>query len=115
MRTLVAIVALALSASPALAQPQTQPQPQAQTQAPTQAQTQAPTQRKDCGELKTEIETKIRNNGVKVFTLAVVDKDAAEDGRVVGTCDGGTNKIVYKRGAVEAPRDTTGEAKSQPK
>ena len=115
MRTLVAIVALALSASPALAQPQTQPQPQAQTQAPTQAQTQAPTQRKDCGELKTEIETKIRNNGVKVFTLAVVGKDTAEDGKVVGTCDGGTNKIVYKRGAVEAPRDTTGEAKSQPK
>ena len=111
MRTLVAIVALALSASPALAQPQTQPQ----TQAPTQAQTQAPTQRKDCGELKTEIETKIRNNGVKVFTLAVVGKDTAEDGKVVGTCDGGTNKIVYKRGAVEAPRDTTGEAKPQPK
>lgn len=114
MRTLVAIVALALSASPALAQPQTQPQPQAQpqTQAPTQAQTQAPTQRKDCGELKTEIETKIRNNGVKVFTLAVVGKDAAEDGKVVGTCDGGTNKIVYKRGVVDAP---AGEAKSQPK
>ena len=115
MRTLVAIVALALSASPALAQPQTQPQPQAQTQAPTQAQTQAPTQRKDCGELKTEIETKIRNNGVKVFTLAVVGKDTAEDAKVVGTCDGGTNKIVYKRGVAEAPRETTGEAKPQPK
>jgi hypothetical protein len=76
MRTLVAIVALALAASPALAQ----------------------TERKDCGELKTEIENKIKNNGVKVFTLTVVDKDAAEDGKVVGTCDGGTKKIVYKRG-----------------
>src|SRR6266496_2987995 len=97
MRTLVAIVALALAASPALAQTQTQ------------------TQRKDCGELKTEIETKIRNNGVKVFTLAVVGKDTAEDGKVVGTCDGGTNKIVYKRGVAEAPRETTGEAKPQPK
>ncbi len=63
--------------------------------------------------LKSEIEAKIKNNGVKVFTLTVVDKDAAEDGKVVGTCDGGTNKIVYKRGAVDAPRDTTGEAKSQ--
>ena len=125
MRTLVAIVALALAASPALAQTPTQTPAPTQTptqtptptptQTPTQTPTPTPTQRKDCGELKTEIETKIRNNGVKVFTLAVVDKDAAEDGRVVGTCDGGTNKIVYKRGAVEAPRDTTGEAKSQPK
>jgi hypothetical protein len=75
MRTLVAIVALALAASPALAQ-----------------------QRKDCGELKSEIEAKIKANGVKVFTLTVVDKDAAEDGKVVGTCDGGTKKIIYKRG-----------------
>ena len=55
-------------------------------------------QRKDCNELKGEIETKIRNNGVKEFTLTVVDTDAKEDGKVVGTCDGGTKKIVYKRG-----------------
>ena len=53
---------------------------------------------KPCEELKTEIETKIKNNGVKVFTLAIVDKDAAEDGKVVGTCEGGSKKIVYKRG-----------------
>jgi hypothetical protein len=53
---------------------------------------------KPCEELKTEIETKIKNNGVKVFTLTIVDKDAAEDGKVVGTCEGGTKKIVYKRG-----------------
>jgi len=55
-------------------------------------------QRKDCDELKGEIETKIKNNGVKEFTLTVVDADAKEDGKVVGTCDGGTKKIVYKRG-----------------
>ncbi len=119
MRTLVAIVALALAASPALAQTPTQtpaPAPtQTPTQTPTPTPTPTPTQRKDCGELKTEIETKIRNNGVKVFTLAVVGKDTAEDGKVVGTCDGGTNKIVYKRGVAEAPRETTGEAKPQPK
>ena len=123
MRTLVAIVALALAASPVLAQTPTQTPAPAPTQTPTQAptptptptQTQTQTQRKDCGELKTEIETKIRNNGVKVFTLAVVGKDTAEDGKVVGTCDGGTNKIVYKRGVAEAPRETTGEAKPQPK
>ena len=55
-------------------------------------------QRKDCGELKNEIEEKIRKNGVESFTLAIVEKDAQAEGKVVGTCDGGTKKIVYKRG-----------------
>jgi hypothetical protein len=55
-------------------------------------------QAKPCEELKAEIDAKIKNNGVKVFTLTIVDKDAAEDGKVVGTCEGGTKKIVYKRG-----------------
>ena len=56
-------------------------------------------QRKDCGELKGEIEAKIKKNGVEKFSLDVVDMDAeAKDGKVVGTCDGGTKKIVYKRG-----------------
>ncbi|HWL62507.1 MAG TPA: DUF1161 domain-containing protein [Steroidobacteraceae bacterium] len=55
-------------------------------------------QAKSCEELKSEIEAKIRQNGVTEFTLTVVDKDAAEDGKVVGTCGGGTRKIIYKRG-----------------
>jgi hypothetical protein len=55
-------------------------------------------QRKDCNELKAEIDAKITKNGVQAFTTTVVDKDAAEDGKVVGTCDGQTKKIVYKRG-----------------
>jgi hypothetical protein len=56
-------------------------------------------QRKDCGELKAEIDAKISNNGVRTFTTTIVDKDAEVDGKVVGTCDGGTKKIVYKRGS----------------
>lgn len=55
-------------------------------------------QRKDCNELKGEIEAKIKKNGVEKFTLDIVEKDAQGDGKVVGTCDGGTKKIVYKRG-----------------
>lgn len=55
-------------------------------------------QSKSCEELKGEIEAKIRQNGVAEFTLTIVDKDAAEDGKVVGTCGGGTKKILYKRG-----------------
>jgi hypothetical protein len=53
--------------------------------------------RKDCNELKGEIEAKIKKNGVEKFSLDIVDADAQADGKVVGTCDGGTKKIVYKR------------------
>jgi Protein of unknown function (DUF1161) len=54
-------------------------------------------QRKDCGELKSEIEEKIKKNGVEKFSLDIVDADKQAEGKVVGTCDGGTKKIVYKR------------------
>ena len=79
MKGLIAIAASLLIASPALAQV------------------------KPCEELKGEIDTKIKNNGVAAFSTTIVDKDAAEDGKVVGTCDGGSKKIVYKRGAADAP------------
>ena len=55
-------------------------------------------QKKECGELKTEIEAKIKKNGVDKFSLDVVDADKQAEGKVVGTCDGGTKKIVYKKG-----------------
>jgi hypothetical protein len=54
-------------------------------------------QTRDCEELKTEIEAKIKKNGVDKFSLEVVDADKQADGKVVGTCGGGTKKIVYKR------------------
>ena len=73
MRAIVLLAALMLAASPALA-------------------------RKDCEELKSEIESKIKANGVPVFTLEIVPNDEVKDGEVVGSCDGGTKKIVYKRG-----------------
>jgi hypothetical protein len=54
--------------------------------------------RKPCDELKGEIEAKIKKNGVDKFSLDIVDSAAeAKEGKVVGTCDGGTKKIVYKR------------------
>ena len=55
-------------------------------------------QKKDCGELKGEIESKIKKNGVEKFSLDVVDADKQAEGKVVGTCDGGAKKIVYKKG-----------------
>jgi hypothetical protein len=62
------------------------------------AMTPALAQVKDCNELKAEIDAKITKNGVTAFTTTIFDKDAPEDGKVVGTCDGGSKKIVYKRG-----------------
>ncbi len=74
MRKTTLILLVALATSPAFAQP------------------------KDCDELKAEIDAKISANGVASFTTTIVARDAAEDGKVVGTCDNGSRKIVYKRG-----------------
>ena len=57
-------------------------------------------QRKDCEALKSEIDAKVRKNGVRAFTLDIVSNDAAKDvkdGQIVGSCDGGTRKIVFRR------------------
>jgi len=53
---------------------------------------------KPCEELKSEIATKLDAKGVKGYTLDVVAKDAAGDQKVVGSCEGGSKKIVYKKG-----------------
>lgn len=53
---------------------------------------------KSCDELKAEIEAKIKAKSVKTYTLDVVGKDEQKEGKVVGTCDGGAKKIIYKRG-----------------
>ena len=53
---------------------------------------------KSCDELKAEIAAKIEKKGVKAYTLDVVKKGEEGDRRVVGTCGGGTQVIVYKRG-----------------
>jgi len=52
---------------------------------------------KPCEELKSEIATKIEANGVKNYTLEVVPSDQAGDRKVVGSCEGGTKKIIYTR------------------
>ncbi len=53
--------------------------------------------RKPCEELKSEIAQKLDAKGVSSYTLEIVAKDQETDAKVVGTCDGGTKKIVYKR------------------
>jgi hypothetical protein len=52
---------------------------------------------KPCEELKSEITKKLEAAGVKSYSLEIVAKDKQADGKVVGTCDAGTKKIVYSR------------------
>lgn len=79
MKTVVTMLvfALALSAGPAFA-------------------------RKACDELKQEITAKLDAKGVKNYTLDVVAHDAQDARTTVGTCDGGTQRIVYERGGKPA-------------
>jgi hypothetical protein len=52
---------------------------------------------KPCEELKAEIATKIEAKGVKNYTLEIVATESVGDGKVVGSCEGGSKKIVYTR------------------
>jgi uncharacterized protein DUF1161 len=66
---------------------------------------------KACEELKTEIAAKLDAKGVKGYTLEIVAKDADAEGKVVGTCEAGSKKIVYRKGAV-AEKSAEKEPKS---
>jgi len=52
---------------------------------------------KPCDELKAEIAAKLDAKQVANYTLHIVPNDQAGDKKVVGTCDGGTKKIVYEK------------------
>ena len=52
---------------------------------------------KPCEELKSEIDAKLKENKVEGYTLEIVANDDVKDQKVIGSCEGGTKKIVYKR------------------
>ena len=77
----------------------------AHAQAPAQASVPAPAPAqaaKPCEELKDEITKKLDAKGVKGYTLEIVAKDKDAEGKTVGTCDGGTKKIIYTRASAPA-------------
>ena len=53
---------------------------------------------KPCEELKNEIDEKVRKNGAENYKLEIVPTDQVGDRTVVGSCNGGKEKIVYTRG-----------------
>jgi hypothetical protein len=52
---------------------------------------------KPCEELKSEIAAKIDAQGAKGYTLEIVANADVKDKTVVGSCEGGTKKIVYSK------------------
>lgn len=52
-----------------------------------------------CDAIRAMIDAKVRAGGVNDFTLSVLDAEAPSGGRVVGSCELGTKKIVYERSA----------------
>lgn len=53
---------------------------------------------KPCEELKAEIEAKIQARGVTSYTLEIVPNNEVHDqNMVVGSCEGGTRKIIYQK------------------
>jgi uncharacterized protein DUF1161 len=57
----------------------------------------AAAQQKDCEQLKTEIAAKLDAKGVKNYTLEIVPAEKVKDEKVVGACEGGSKRIIYKR------------------
>ena len=57
---------------------------------------------KSCDELKTEIAAKMDAKGVKDYTLEAVPTEQVKEQKVVGSCDGGSKKIVYTKGEKKA-------------
>ena len=49
----------------------------------------------NCEAIRAQIEAKVRASGVTTFTLTTVEANAQASGRMVGTCDLGTKKILY--------------------
>jgi len=52
---------------------------------------------KDCGELKSEIAAKLVAAGVSSFHLAIVDKDRKGAGKILGSCENGTKRIIRRK------------------
>lgn len=75
-------------------------------------------QAKPCEELKSEIAAKLDAKGVKSYTLDIVAKDQDAEGKAVGSCEGGTKKIMYRRGtaaaATPAPASQSQSAAKEP-
>lgn len=56
---------------------------------------------KPCEELKSEIAARLDEKKVAGYRLDIVEADKVGERKVVGSCEGGTKKIVYERGGAK--------------
>jgi hypothetical protein len=54
-------------------------------------------QKKTCEDLKMEIAAKLDAKGVKDYDLKIVAAEEVKGEAVVGSCDGGTKRIIYSK------------------
>lgn len=68
-----------------------------------------------CDAVKSDIDAKLKANGVVNFSLEVMSADQADkgDGKVVGHCEG-TNAIVYSRGQSTVNNDNANKTSAPP-
>ncbi len=69
--------------------------------------------RKPCEELRAEIAERIDAKGVTSYSLQIVSPEEVASGRVVGSCDGGTRRIVYARGTTSAESSSALAARTE--
>ena len=67
----------------------------------------------NCEAIRAQIDAKVRAGGVSDFALSVVGADANVGGRVVGSCDLGTKKIVYDKSS--APTAVPSQPRARPR
>ena len=67
-----------------------------------------------CADLQQQIEQKLNANGVKHYTLSVVETRTSDAGaKVVGTCAAGTKKILYSRNSESIAQKTAAQLAAQ--
>lgn len=60
-----------------------------------------------CEDLKAKIEKKVSGKGVKDYGMTVVSKDTKLAGRVLGTCEKGSMKIIHEKSKANPKPDKT--------
>ncbi len=114
MHKVALLACLALISIPSLAQTATVPSTEAVPVTPnvTVVETKPAPARLDCDALKARVDAKLQAKGVPVYTLEIVPADGStaavaasgvpavkmNKGKEVGTCDGGTKRLMYTRG-----------------
>lgn len=69
---------------------------------------------KPCEALKAEIAAKLEARGVHEYQLEITNPGGAAGWTVVGSCEGGSREILYRRGKAAMPEPLFEEAPAPP-